>query len=457
MKRRPILLTDILIYFSFYPLLVFIMIFTALLFSLTPRLFDTEPESTPSRRHQWVVLPTVPITPRPKTTLPNNMTGSELPSQRIQMHVSALDVSPTLTPDDVSIAAVTNNNQDFTVLPASILKHGNTSASLTLAPTPTRLIRGFVKGDTMAHVTIQLPVPNQLPSTSSSCVSLPELVEGVGGSDRLLAHLLDSEPSVPAMPVIPDIPAPLITNVKSSAAIVPGGRLSSKSQSESLVDYWGNNLADTFSLPPATPITVRPFASLPTLTSTSSPTTIPTKTPTSTPTPSPTHTATPTVTPTHTNTPAPTETPTPTHTPSATLIPSPTPTPLPTFTPVPDYDFMLAEFYNSPTTNPFLMVYVAIVDPSEIPIGDMKVVGTRLDNNATFESPLSTWHYEGYSAPGKVIKSGNVKFEPPGGIESTAWVLHLENAHGIRQSVDIPFNVDGDNKQWYFIKLRRKF
>lgn len=127
--------------------------------------------------------------------------------------------------------------------------------------------------------------------------------------------------------------------------------------------------------------------------------------------------------------------------------------------PVPsaEFDYLLAEFYNSPTTNSFLTIYVAIVDPKEIPVGDMKVVGTRLDHDLTYESPLSTWFYEGYSAPGAVIKSGNVKFEPPGGIETTSWVLHLADAHGNRMSDDIPFDVDANNKQWYFIRFKRKF
>lgn len=128
----------------------------------------------------------------------------------------------------------------------------------------------------------------------------------------------------------------------------------------------------------------------------------------------------------------------------------------PVATPLP-YDFLLNEFFNSPTTNNFLMVYVAVVDPQDIPIGDMKVVGTRLDQNLTYESPLTKWHYEGYSAPGEVVKSGNTKFEPPGGIETTDWVLHLEDSHGSRQSEDISFHADAENKQWYFIKLRRTF
>jgi hypothetical protein len=150
-------------------------------------------------------------------------------------------------------------------------------------------------------------------------------------------------------------------------------------------------------------------------------------------------------------------TPGPAPLPIVTPVPSPAVSPTPTATPLPQYDFMLAEFYNSPTSNNFLMIYVAIVDPGEIPIGGMKVVGTRLDHNLTYDSPVSTWRYEGYNAPGEHIKSGNVKFEPPGGIETTKWVVHLEDAHGNRQSDDIPFEVNEDDKQWYFIKLRRRF
>jgi hypothetical protein len=102
-------------------------------------------------------------------------------------------------------------------------------------------------------------------------------------------------------------------------------------------------------------------------------------------------------------------------------------------------------------------MYVAIVDANDIPIGDLKIVGTRLDHNLTYESPLSKWHFEGYNAPAHVIKSGNVKFEPPGGIEATKWIIHLENAQGQRLSDDIPFETNPNDKQWYFVKLRRKY
>jgi hypothetical protein len=202
-------------------------------------------------------------------------------------------------------------------------------------------------------------------------------------------------------------------------------------------------LIETFGGPAATPTRALRLITLPTVM----------PTPTGTPTPLPTDTPLPT------ETPLPTDTPLPTHTPLPVLLaqisPVATPAPIPTL--APQYDFLLGEFFNSPTSNNFLLIYVAIVDPQEIPIGDMKVVGTRLDHNLTYESPLSTWHYEGYSAPGEVVKSGNVKFEPPGGIETTDWVLHLEDNHGQRLSEDVPFRVDAGNKQWYFIKFRRKF
>jgi hypothetical protein len=196
---------------------------------------------------------------------------------------------------------------------------------------------------------------------------------------------------------------------------------------------------------------------LPSLTPTPAETPTPTATSTATPTATSSATATPTNTPTPTQTASPTRTPSPTATPPPTNTPTSTPIPPPTATPLPEYDFMLAEFFNSPTSNSFLLIYVAIVDIKEIPIGGMKIVGTRENDNLTYESPLSTWHYEGYNAPAHVIKTGNVKFEPPGGLETTGWRLYLADAHGQRMSADIPFEVDQENPQWYFIKFRRKF
>ena len=79
------------------------------------------------------------------------------------------------------------------------------------------------------------------------------------------------------------------------------------------------------------------------------------------------------------------------------------------------------------------------------------------DGQTSTAAILGSIEDEGYSAPGEVIKTGNVKFEPPGGLETTKWIFHLEDTHGNRQSEDIPFHTDDSDKQWYFIKFRRKY
>ncbi len=263
-----------------------------------------------------------------------------------------------------------------------------------------------------------------------------------------------AEPTLPPPPTIPTA-TPFLPRPRPAATPTPDSLLAQLSE-----------LLFPADKPTATPTRALHLAALPTIPPS------PTATPTFTPSPTPTETPFPTDPPI----PAPIDTPVPS--PTDTPIPLPTHPPAPTPPPVapaesestftspvtaPDspatsgYDFLLAEFYNSPTSNSFIVIYVAIVDANEIPIGDMKVVGTRLDHKLTYESPLSTWHFEGYNAPGEVIKSGNVKFEPPGGIETTSWVLHLEDANGNRLSDDVPFDTNQNDKQWYFIKFRRKF
>ncbi len=392
-------LIDLLIYITIYPVLILVVFMTGILFSTAPALLKSTPEATATPRWQPVVWPTmIPTSTEAKVTLP-------------RQHLPPITASPLLT-DTSGISITAQTRPEYVVLPARLVskqpgKWSATAVKLTKKDTqPAQLAMGTIS-----------------PLTAISVLTHPL---GQFAPQQLIRDLF-----YPGW--ISQTPAPI--SPTSTRHII--------------------------SLPTLTPT--------PTSTNTPSPTSRPTETPrpthttTATATPSPTNTTTPTKTPTQTKTPTPTKTPSPTATtpptatPTATLIPSPTAIPSPTLTPRPTYDFMLAEFYNSPTSNPFLMVYVAIVDPNEIPIGDMQVIGTRLDTGQTFASPLSTWHYEGYNAPSEHIKSGNVKFEPPGGFVSTQWVLHLVDAHGQRQSEDIPFEVDQANKQWYFIKLRRKF
>ncbi|MEW5959692.1 MAG: hypothetical protein AB1801_18355 [Chloroflexota bacterium] len=262
--------------------------------------------------------------------------------------------------------------------------------------------------------------------------------------------------AAPSLMVTPDIAPPLGSSPLPGSTIDEAGptpaaarpRRATATPTPEMISNLVNGLLDALAVSTVTPLPTH----LPTFTPTPTSTATPTPTATSTATATPTNTATPTITSTPTETATPTQTPLPT----AAPLPPPTATPLPTHTPVPEYDYLLAEFFNSPTTNSFLVMYVAIVDPNEIPIGGMKIVGTRLDHHLTYESPLSTWYYEGYNAPGQVIKSGNVKFEPPGGIETTQWIIHLEDANGNRLSEDIPFDADQSDRQWYFVKFKRK-
>ncbi|UCC87431.1 MAG: hypothetical protein JSV81_21660 [Anaerolineales bacterium] len=202
--------------------------------------------------------------------------------------------------------------------------------------------------------------------------------------------------------------------------------------------------------PSTTPIAYQFLTPVPTLTPSATPP--PTDTPT--PTSSPTHTSTPTGTPspTATATPTPTQTPLPTR----TFTPAPaTPTPTPTWTPTPSYAYRAAELYTSHTSNQFLSGYVAIVNHQEIPIGGVKAVGSFEPGGAHFESRLSNWFFEGYSAPGPVLKTSSVKFEPPGGIQLGTWLIHLEDEGGMRLSEDVAVSTNPNQPEWFFIKFKQ--
>lgn len=303
------------------------------------------------------------------------------------------------------------------------------------------------------------PLPTPIAQNTTTSPTPPPIEKSNPVEAANASGMIDDPSSVPvqlpaptATPTV-DLPLHVFEGTEYVSPTPRPRRRFTVTPSRSVASELVSQLFESLSEPTVTPAATHmpTFTATPTPTETSTPTATPTNTPT------PTETPIPTATPVPTHTPLPTETPIPTNTPTATPIPPPTVTPLPTNTPLPEYDFTVAEFFNSPTTNSFLVVYVAVVDPNDIPIGEMKIVGTRQDHNLTYESPLTTWHYEGYNAPGEVIKSGNIKFEPPGGIETTTWVLHLEDANGNRQSDDIYFDVDQNDKQWYFIKLRRKF
>lgn len=196
----------------------------------------------------------------------------------------------------------------------------------------------------------------------------------------------------------------------------------------------------------------------------------PTFTPTPDWTPTPTVTLTPAATATPTETPIPTETPTPlpTDTPVPTETPLPTDTPKPrpptatftpappTATPAPSYPFKVIEGPTwFKTTNPILVMYVALTDANNVPVGGLKVVGDHQPSGAHVESALSC-HKDFCKRNGEAgtIKQGNVAFEPPV-YETGVWNLYVVDGGGAQVSPVIPVTVDFANPGWFFISLRK--
>lgn len=199
----------------------------------------------------------------------------------------------------------------------------------------------------------------------------------------------------------------------------------------------------------------------PTFTPTPNYTATPTETPTPTLTPIPTHTNTPTITPT----PLPTDTPEPTSTNTPAPIPPtwtpapPTDTPPPPPTPTPNYQFAVTEQGNrmfQKTNYHMITVYVAILDASGNPIGDLRVMGRHSDGR-TIESPKSTWDWSVANALEGYVKQGNVKFEP-GPQEDGIWSLYVADGAGTQLSptVDLSYSSDPSTWVWDFIIFKKK-
>jgi hypothetical protein len=185
----------------------------------------------------------------------------------------------------------------------------------------------------------------------------------------------------------------------------------------------------------------------------------PTFTLTPTPTPSPTITPSPTLTPIPTDTPTltPTRTPRPTRTPTSTPTGTPAPptnTPAPTPTPVPTWPFRLVELYTQPTEANILSIMTAIQTGDNAWVSGFRVVGTD-PNGVVSRSEPSADRVTGYTPPGEVIKSGNIKFEPqPRAVYiNGVWTFFLENSQGQQVSETFTVEMNIENRVWYFFRF----
>jgi hypothetical protein len=197
------------------------------------------------------------------------------------------------------------------------------------------------------------------------------------------------------------------------------------------------------------------FTPRPTFTPTQPATSTPVNTPTPTLTPIPSHTSTPTASPVPTGTPtaAPTDTPEPTTTNTPGPPPPPTNTPLPTDTPAPTWEYQVAEIFTSPTEANILSIMVAVQTHNGDFIPGLRLVGVDPEGIVTKTEP-SAADVVGYTPPGDVIKSGNMKFEPISNYVQGTWLFHLENGEGKQVSETFPITMNIENRVWYFFRFQ---
>lgn len=195
-------------------------------------------------------------------------------------------------------------------------------------------------------------------------------------------------------------------------------------------------------------------ASLPTVTSTPATTASPTATPIPLPTDTPTATAT--ASPTAKPTPLPTDTPSPdTPTPTATSAP-PTATPLPTETPSPTavpYAFIIKEQAGFETNHLNFDVYIAVVDGSNKPLPDYRIVGTHSSGMQVESHPTANDWTENSGA--MHYKGGNLKYEVMNSPDGD-WTLQLVGSDGVPVAPPVTFPFDSANPHWYFLIYERQ-
>lgn len=107
-----------------------------------------------------------------------------------------------------------------------------------------------------------------------------------------------------------------------------------------------------------------------------------------------------------------------------------------------------------PTTNPILVIYIALTDPNNVPIGGLKVVGDHTPSGLHWESAESCFDFCKASGTKGTIKFGNVTFEPPR-YETGVWNLRVVDGGGTPVSDVISVPIDASSPGWFFMLLRR--
>jgi hypothetical protein len=103
------------------------------------------------------------------------------------------------------------------------------------------------------------------------------------------------------------------------------------------------------------------------------------------------------------------------------------------------------------TTNYHVIsIYVAAVDPGNVPIGGLKMVGDHTPSGRHVESPPSDWNWSVANCLNcSYVKQGNIKFEP-GPQEDGTWNVYLADGNGTQVSATISLSYSSDPNQWVY-------
>jgi hypothetical protein len=111
------------------------------------------------------------------------------------------------------------------------------------------------------------------------------------------------------------------------------------------------------------------------------------------------------------------------------------------------------------STNNWVIVFVAIVDANNTPLGGYKVVGDSSDvefNNHVV-SPPSCYDWCTTTGQSGYVKAANLKFEPGAFINGT-WNIYLVDGGGAQVSavVSFPYSTDPNSYTWDFVVFKHK-
>jgi hypothetical protein len=110
------------------------------------------------------------------------------------------------------------------------------------------------------------------------------------------------------------------------------------------------------------------------------------------------------------------------------------------------------------TTNVSVVVFVAITDQNNTPLGGYKVVGDCANAPIQHvESPPSCYDWCTTTGVGGYVKAANTKFEPGPFVDGT-WNIYVVDGSGRQVSAVVPLNYSTDPNQWRwdFIAFKMK-